>query len=78
MIYHFDFYRLQEPGIMRDELAEILADPKAVVVVEWASIVEDVLPSKRLTITLKATGDDHRELTFAYPEAMNYLIPENT
>src|ERR1700679_221405 len=35
-IYHFDFYRLLEAGIVRDELAEVLADPQAVVVVEWA------------------------------------------
>src|ERR1700712_1196496 len=39
-LYHFDFYRLFDPGIMRDELAEILQDPNAVVVVEWASIVD--------------------------------------
>lgn len=77
-LYHFDFYRLFEPGIMHDELAEVLADPKAVVVVEWGKIVKDILPAKRLTITLRATGDKSRELTFTYPESLGYLIPENT
>src|SRR5580704_17211515 len=43
-LYHFDCFRLKELGIMRDELAEVLADPQAVVAVEWADIVEAVLP----------------------------------
>lgn len=73
-IYHFDFYRLFKPGIMRDELAEFLNDPKAIVIVEWGKIVNDVLPAKRLTISLRATGDDSRELIFAYPKSLSYLI----
>src|SRR5205807_2663685 len=40
-IYHFDFYRLNEPGIMRQELAEAIADLSGVMVVEWPEIVED-------------------------------------
>lgn len=75
-IYHFDFYRLFEPGIMRDELAECVADPKAIVVVEWGKIVEDVLPAERLTINLRPTGDDSRELIFTYPKSLSYLIPK--
>src|SRR6267142_3065571 len=67
-IYHFDFYRLFEPGIMRDELAEVLEDPQAIVVVEWGQIIEDVLPAKRLTVNIKATGETSRELTMSYPD----------
>lgn len=77
-LYHFDFYRLSEPGIMRDELAEVLADPQAVVIVEWANVVERVLPAKRLTITMKATSVTARELTFTYPEQYKYLLLRNT
>jgi tRNA threonylcarbamoyladenosine biosynthesis protein TsaE len=73
-LYHLDFYRLAEPGIMRDELQEILNDPKAVVAVEWAEIVEDVLPPHRLTITLKVVGDDSREVVIAYPGSLQYLV----
>ncbi|HVI60737.1 MAG TPA: tRNA (adenosine(37)-N6)-threonylcarbamoyltransferase complex ATPase subunit type 1 TsaE [Candidatus Saccharimonadales bacterium] len=73
-LYHLDFYRLDEPGILRDELAEVLADPKAVVAVEWANIIEDVLPARRLTVTFRVTGDDERELTFKYPDDLDYLI----
>jgi len=77
-LYHFDFHRLGEPGIMRDELAEILADPKAIVAVEWADIVEDILPAERLAIRIKATGETVREFTFEYPDSLGYLIPTNT
>ncbi len=74
-LYHFDFYRLFEPGIMRDELAEVLADPEAVVLVEWGRIVEDVLPTERLTVRIKATSETGREFTFSYPDRLAYLIP---
>src|SRR5262249_33137193 len=63
-LHHFDFYRLQEPGIMRDELAEIVNDPQAVVTVEWGDIVEDVLPDDRLTVTITATGENERRFNF--------------
>jgi tRNA threonylcarbamoyladenosine biosynthesis protein TsaE len=73
-IYHFDFYRLTEPGIMQEELAETLADHKAVTVVEWADIVEKVLPAERLTITITATGEHSRQLAFQYPASLSYLL----
>ena len=73
-IDHFDFYRLEEAGIMRDELAEALMDTKVVVVVEWAGLVKDVLPRERLSIMIKPTGETSRALTFTYPETYEYLI----
>jgi tRNA threonylcarbamoyladenosine biosynthesis protein TsaE len=73
-LYHFDFYRLSEPGIMREELAEALADPKAVVAVEWGHIIKDVLPEDNLAITLRATDTDRRELTLTYPKRLEYIM----
>lgn len=73
-LYHFDFYRLSEPGIMKDELAEVIADPQAVTIVEWAGIVEDVLPADKISIKLKAKGENDREITVEYPEKLNYLL----
>jgi tRNA threonylcarbamoyladenosine biosynthesis protein TsaE len=77
-LHHFDFYRLSEPGIMKDELAELLADRQAVVAVEWAGIVDDVLPPARLTIRIAATAETERKFIFEYPESLRYLIPTNT
>lgn len=73
-LHHFDFYRLHEPGIMSTELAELVSDPHAVVAVEWSDIVQHVLPERRVTITIQATGEDERELAFAYPPELAYLI----
>jgi tRNA threonylcarbamoyladenosine biosynthesis protein TsaE len=77
-LYHFDFYRLSEPGIMRQELAEAVADLSAVVVVEWPEIVEDVLPPARLVIRIKVTGENSRRLEFNWPPALAYLLPVPT
>lgn len=77
-LYHFDLYRLQEPGIMRDELAETVADEQAVIVVEWGEIVADVLPAEHVTIRIAVQADDTRILECTYPESLQYLFPENT
>lgn len=73
-IHHFDFYRLGEAGLIGEELAEVLGDPHRITVVEWADIVQDVLPTQRLTITIAKTPTDGRELTFRAPLALDYLI----
>ncbi|HEY5806072.1 MAG TPA: tRNA (adenosine(37)-N6)-threonylcarbamoyltransferase complex ATPase subunit type 1 TsaE [Candidatus Saccharimonadales bacterium] len=73
-IHHFDFYRLHEAGIMADELAEVAGDPKTVVVVEWADVVQHVLPEKRLTITIRQTPEGSRKISFSCHAGLNYLL----
>jgi tRNA threonylcarbamoyladenosine biosynthesis protein TsaE len=74
MLHHFDFYRLAEAGVMRGGLAEALADPKAIVAVDWGDLTEDVLPEERLTVSLRPTGPDIREIVLEYPEQLEYLM----
>jgi tRNA threonylcarbamoyladenosine biosynthesis protein TsaE len=60
---HYDFYRLDDAGIMRDEVAESIADSRSVTVVEWAEAVAGVLPADRRVITIKYTPDgEEREV----------------
>jgi tRNA threonylcarbamoyladenosine biosynthesis protein TsaE len=73
-VHHFDFYRLPEPGIIADELAEVAGDPSTVVVVEWADAVQHVLPEARLTITISHTPDGDRNLSFSAPDSLRYLV----
>jgi tRNA threonylcarbamoyladenosine biosynthesis protein TsaE len=73
-IHHFDFYRLPEAGLITEELADVIGDQHVVIVVEWAGIVQDVLPKERLTVELHKTADDGRQLTFHYPESLEYLM----
>ena len=73
-IYHFDFYRLQEAGIMEQELAELADDPNAVTIVEWSGIVQHVLPEEHVRIEIVANGDEQRILHCAVPESYKYLM----
>lgn len=74
-LHHFDFYRLNEPGVLRAELAEILADNHNIVAIEWADIIADILPTARLRIHIRATGETSREFSFVFPESLVYLLP---
>lgn len=59
---HYDFYRLHDPGIMAEELREMVSDPRSVVVIEWADIASGVLPADRLTIRLSPLTETSRKL----------------
>lgn len=59
---HYDFYRLNEAGIMASELTEASSRPDTIVVIEWADIVDNVLPEQRLTLRLAATSETERSV----------------
>ncbi|MDB5187036.1 MAG: hypothetical protein JWM07_508 [Candidatus Saccharibacteria bacterium] len=59
---HYDFYRLHDAGIMADELRETVQDPAAITIIEWAGIVEGVLPADRLTVTITAPTETDRRI----------------
>jgi len=73
-VHHFDFYRLHEPGIIADELAEVAGDQHAVTLVEWADVVQHVLPDDRLTVAISQTPNGDRQLAFSGPAAVRHLI----
>ncbi len=72
-LHHFDFYRLNEAGIVADELAESLHQSNVIVAVEWGEIVHDVLPARRITIHLTSLGDIERKITITTPEGEAYI-----
>jgi tRNA threonylcarbamoyladenosine biosynthesis protein TsaE len=73
-VHHFDFYRLQEAGIVAAELAEVAGMPDTVTVVEWGDIVQDVLPKGRLQVRITLTPDGTRQLRFTAPDTNSRLI----
>lgn len=76
-LVHYDFYRLDDPGIMADELDEVLHDKQAVVVIEWADVVVNVLPRDRLTLRISADGEDSRIVALeAHGEKSETLLKE--
>jgi tRNA threonylcarbamoyladenosine biosynthesis protein TsaE len=77
-IHHFDFYRLNDPGILAEQLSESVSNDKAVVVIEWAEIVKDVLPDEHISIEFKPTvsSPDERQITISYPESNRQIIAQ--
>ena len=61
-LVHYDFYRLNDAGIMKMELAESLADPQNITVVEWAEGLSDVLPPDRIKLTFENNGENSRTI----------------
>lgn len=73
-VYHYDFYRLDKPGVVREELAESLEDPKGVVFIEWGKSVADILPEDRIKISILPTSDESRRFTCEFPERLMYVF----
>ena len=61
-LIHYDFYRLVDPGLMQDDLLENLADEKALVVVEWAETVANLLPTERIIVKITTLDDEARRV----------------
>lgn len=63
LLVHYDFYRLNDPGLMAEDLAESVETPNCVTVIEWGQSVAECLPEKRHTITIKYIDENTREIT---------------
>ncbi len=62
-LVHFDFYRLEDPGIMADDLAEEISAPDTVVIVEWGQSVTELLPESHRKIEVKYIDENTREVS---------------
>lgn len=60
---HYDFYRLQDPGLMTEDLADNLSNPQNIIVVEWGESVNNILPEDRTIINIKYNEDGTREVS---------------
>ena len=61
-LVHYDFYRLENPGIMVEDLFENLQDPHKVTVIEWADTVSEILPANHLRLEILINDDGSRTL----------------
>ena len=57
-LYHMDVYRLD--GNVSELGLEEYFDGNGVTIIEWADMIESYLPSERLDINIKVTGEDSR------------------
>lgn len=60
---HYDFYRLQDAGVMKIELDESVNDPNMITIIEWSQIVADILPTDTLRIEITPREDECRLVT---------------
>lgn len=75
-IHHFDFYRLQEVGLIAHELEDALNQPDRVTVLEWSDTVRDVLPAERIQVTLTHKGDYDRQIDISCPDSLKYTLED--
>ncbi len=61
-IFHFDVYRINDT----DEMFEIGFDDylsqDAIIIIEWANLIEEILPKEAIWIDIKYTGEDHQRM----------------
>lgn len=65
-IHHFDFYRLDDPGIIRETLREALDDPQIITIIEWPGVIDDVLPLDQLQIMIDSDPVDENARRFTF------------
>lgn len=75
-LYHYDFYRIDDAEMISYEFDEQSSDPTAVRVVEWAERIDDALPTRRVVVSIVATGDSRREITITAPNELEYIMEE--
>ena len=59
---HYDFYRLEDPGLMSEDLEESIRDPNMITVVEWGESIRGVLPDNRKVVEIKYIDENSREI----------------
>lgn len=60
---HFDAYRVGDSDEMLDIGFDEMISGDAVSVIEWAELIEDILPEERYNITVAFVDDTKREIT---------------
>lgn len=67
-LYHVDLYRIDKALDARGlGLEEIFADPEAIVVIEWADRIKEILPKKRIDINFEYLTGDQRRIKIENP-----------
>lgn len=64
-LYHFDVYRIADPDEMYEVGYEEYVYGDGVSVIEWAELIEDILPRTRYKITILrdiSLGEDYRKI----------------
>lgn len=73
-VYHFDFYRLDNNDEMiKHELVETVEHDNAVIILEWAQAMRNVLDRESIKITIEAPDVDQRRFSIEIPKMYHYI-----
>lgn len=62
-LYHIDLYRLEKiDDILWQEIEELLANPKNIIVIEWADKAYDKLPKGRFEVYFEYVNENSRKI----------------
>lgn len=66
-LIHYDFYRLDDPGLMAEDLAEAIHTPGSLTVIEWGQNVLDLVPENAHFLTFIINDDGSRTVMETNP-----------
>jgi tRNA threonylcarbamoyladenosine biosynthesis protein TsaE len=62
IVYHIDLYRLDTAAQVATLGLDEIFDRRAVVLIEWGERFPEMMPEDRIEISLRATGENSREI----------------
>lgn len=62
--YHLDLYRMGKDSDFKNLGLEEIFSEEAVVVLEWADKIKQILPKKRIDISIENAGQNKRKIKF--------------
>ena len=69
---HYDFYRLNDAGIMLNDIDESICSQDSVNLIEWGNIVKNILPIDRLSIKITTIDLTSRRVEFFDNDIRNF------
>lgn len=61
-LVHYDFYRLNDPGIMSEDLLENIQNPNTITIIEWGDSISSLLPKDHLRFFITINDDGSRSI----------------
>lgn len=68
LIYHFDFYRIEDEREAEDIGIDDYFESGAICLIEWPERIENLLPDHTVRVDIKPNDDNSRSVTLSFPE----------
>lgn len=68
LIYHFDFYRIEDEREAEDIGIDDYFESGAICLIEWPERIENFLPDHTVRVDIKVNDDNSRSVMLSFPE----------